>query len=494
MLRSLLKHASNYTIGNALMIVAGLVSFPILTRVLSVDEYGVMGLIATALTLLVALGKLGMQHATVRFYSEIQAGKRDVDGKAFVATVVYGMAAVGLVATVLWAIASQLVPAAWWSDARIRPLMLLTSVLIFVRVVDSAIVNQLRAQERSGTLMIYSVTRRYASLALLLAVLFWVAGNVWGFYAATIAGEALATIVMVVWLYRRDPPRTADFSPPLFRVMLAFGIPMIGYELSSIVLSMGDRYIIQHVLGTQELGIYSAAYNMCDYLKSLLFGSLVSAAQPMYMRYWEQQGAEVTSEFLAKFMRVYMMAAMLVVAGLASIGGELIGFLASAKYRSGAEVVPYIMASMAIECVVIITGAGLYIQKRTRTIMLLVACTAVLNVGLNTVLLPRLGLVGAGVSSLISYSLLMLVGATLGRSSLAIPMPLTSALKFGGIALVMYLLVTRIDLHSNLGTMVARMVAGLVIYALLSLALDRDAREGLGLVRARLAGWPRRAG
>lgn len=488
MLRPLLKHASNYTIGNGLMIVAGLVSFPILTRVLSVDEYGLMSLIATALTLLVAIGKLGMQHATLRFHSEIQAGKREVGPSAFVSTVVYGMAVIGLAATALWMAISQLVPAAWWNDDRIRPLMLMTSVLIFVRVLDSAIVNQLRAQERSGVLMVYSVARRYASLALLLAVLFWVAGNVWGFYAATIAGELGATLVMVLWLYRRDPPRPRDFSPVLFRSMLAFGIPMIGYELSSILLSMGDRYIIQRVLGAQDLGVYAAAYNMCDYLKSFLFGSLVAAAQPMYMRYWEQEGAEVTSEFLARFMRVYMMASMLVVAGLASIGGELLGFLASEKYRAGAEVVPYIMASMAIESVVIITGAGLYIQKRTRTIMLLVFCTALLSLGLNTVLLPRLGIVGAGVSSLVSYALLMFVGAGLGRSSLAIPMPLAAALKFGAIAAVMYAVVTQIDVHSNLGTMAVRMAAGLVIYAGLSLAFDRDARQGFGMMRARL-GW-----
>ena len=488
MFSHLLKHASNYTLGNGLMIVAGLVSFPILTRVLSVDEYGLMSLIATALTLLVAVGKLGMQHATLRFFSEIQAGKREVGQEAFVATVVYGMGAVGLAATLLWMAASQLVPTQWWNDPRVRPLMLFTAVLILVRVFDSALVNQLRAQERSAALMIYSVVRRYVSLALLLAVLFYVAGNVWGFYAATITVEVLATLAMAVWMYRRRPPRVSDFSPSLFRAMLAFGIPMIGYELSSIVLSMGDRYIIQSLLGAESLGVYSAAYNMCDYIKSMLFGSLVAAAQPMYMRYWEQQGAEVTSEFLARFMRVYMMASMLVIAGLAAIGGQLLGFLASAKYRSGAEVIPYVMAGMAIESVIIITGAGLYIQKRTRTIMLLVFVTAVLNIGLNLLLIPRFGLVGAGLSTLLSYVLLMVVGAVMGRSSLVIPMPLAAALKFGAIALVMYLAVTRLDFHNDLATMIARMALGVVIYASLTLMLDRDARQGVGFVRAKL-GW-----
>jgi O-antigen/teichoic acid export membrane protein len=487
MFSQLLRHASNYTLGNGLLIAAGLVSFPILTRLLSVDEYGLMSLVATALSLLVGVGKLGMQHATLRFHSEIQAGKRSVGSQAFIATVVYGMGAIGLATTLGWALISQVVPAAWWNDPRVQPLMLLTAVLIFVRVMDSAFVNQLRAQERSGTLMIYSVVRRYVALALMLFVMFQVAGNVWGFYAATIAGEVLATAAMAVWLYRRAVPRPADFSSPLFRAMLAFGIPMIGYELSSIVLSMGDRYIIQSLLGAEPLGVYSAAYNMCDYIKSMLFGSLVAAAQPMYMRYWEQEGAGTTTEFLSRFLRLYVMAAMLVVGGLAAIGAELLGFLASAKYREGAEVIPYVVAAMALESVLVITGAGLYLQKRSKTIMLLVLLTAVMNLGLNYLLIPRLGILGAGASMLISYTCLMLAGATLGRRSLRLALPLGALFKFGGIAVAMYLLVTRIDLHSDLATMLARMAAGLLLYAGLTLALDRQAREGVQYLRSRWA-------
>ena len=80
MLRRFAAHTSNYTISSVLVTLAGLVSFPILTRILDVGEYGVMNLIATALSLMVGVAKLGMQHSTLRFYSEIKAGKRDILG------------------------------------------------------------------------------------------------------------------------------------------------------------------------------------------------------------------------------------------------------------------------------------------------------------------------------------------------------------------------------------------------------------------------------
>jgi O-antigen/teichoic acid export membrane protein len=486
MFSQLLKHTSNYTIANILMVIAGLVSFPILTRVLSITEYGVMSFIAVALTLLVAVGKMGMQHATLRFHSEVKAGKRNVDAKAFLSTAILGTCVIGLCVTLLWALISQFIPQTWLNDARLKPLLLLTSVLILVRVCDSALINQLRAQERSGVLAFYSVVRRYVQLALLLTVLLYVAPDVWGFFVATIAGEVLALVAMATWMFWRTPLHPSFFSPELMRAMLSFGLPMLGYELSSVLLSMGDRYIIQKMLGANELGIYSAAYNMCDYIKGALLGSMIAAIQPMYMRLWEEKGVVATSEFLQKFIGVYMMLSMLVIAGMAAIGGELLSVLASQKYRAGEAVVPWVMAGMAIESVVLITGAGLYIQKRSKIIMLLVFLSAVLNLGLNVLLLPSLGLVGAGVATLVSYVFLMLAGIYIGRSTLPLSLPLWPALKFGGIALVMYFSVMQIKFQNGFFTLGLRTAAGLLIYAVLVLALDHQARSGFLSLRHKM--------
>jgi O-antigen/teichoic acid export membrane protein len=480
MLGQFFKHTSNYTLGSMLMVFAGLVSFPILTRVLSVAEYGLMSLVAVALTLLVALGKMGMQHATLRFYSEIHAGKREVSAQVFTSTAVLGTTAAGLAVTLLWAGVSQLLPQSWWGDARVRPLMLLTSVLVLVRVFESALVNQLRAQERSGSLMVYSVLRRYGQLGVLLAVLLYVAGTVWGFYVATIAGELLSAALLAVWMLRREPIQVRLFSPQLFKVMLAFGLPMIGFELSGVVLSMGDRYIIQKLLGVQELGVYSAAVNLCEVIKGVLFASMIAAAQPMYMRLWEREGSAQTAAFVQRFLTVYVLVSFLVIAQMAAVGGELLGFLASQKYRPGEVVLPWAIAGMAVESVIVITAAGLYIQKRSKTIMLLVLLSAALNLALNFALIPQLGLVGSAVGTLVSCVLLMLVGAFMGRATLPLVLPWLPMLKFGASALVMAGVMLQIHLSHGLLTAVVRSAVGALIYTALVLLLDRQTRLDAG--------------
>ena len=53
--------------------------------------------------------------------------------------------------------------------------------------------------------------------------------------------------------------------------MLRYGVPMmLGWELSGIVLSLGDRYVVQALLGSGPLGNYAAAYNLCQQAEAVL--------------------------------------------------------------------------------------------------------------------------------------------------------------------------------------------------------------------------------
>jgi O-antigen/teichoic acid export membrane protein len=485
MAKSLATHVSYYTLANVLVTLAGVVSFPILTRLLTVEEYGVMNLVATALAILVGVAKLGVGNAALRFYSEVKAGKHGVDMNGYASTVIFGMGATGLAVTLVWAGAALLVPAAWWNDDRVGPLMSFTSLLVLVRVLDSALLNQMRAQEDSRGITYYSVIRRYFGLAVLLGTLFFISRDLWGFFVATVLAEALATAGLAWWLTRRVTVRPRLYSAPLFKAMLAFGIPMAGYELASQVLSMGDRYVIQRVLGAQPLGTYAAAYNLCDYVRAIFLASFTAAVLPMYARIWEEQGREATVAFLESFLRNYVLVAALLVAGLSAVGGEVLAFLASEKYRAGDVVVPFVIAGMAMDGLVMVAGAGLYVDKRSKTILGLVAITAVLNIVLNVAWVARWGIVGSAVATLVSYAVLLALSMWAGRRRLPIRMPIGALAKFGAIGVLAYAAASTIHLSHDVTTLIARSFTVAGLYTGLSLALDHGARTTVSDLRRR---------
>jgi O-antigen/teichoic acid export membrane protein len=485
-LKRLAMHLSLYSGANLMNAIAGVITFPILTRLFSVADYGVMSLIGVTLTLLVGVGKFGLQHATIRFYGEIEAGKRPESIDNLYSTALLGVLATSTTVTMLWAVAVPWLPPQSWYDTRLPRLLLVTAVLIAIRAVDSILLNLLRAQERTRAVNVYGVLRRYAGAAVLLLVLFEVAGNLWGFYGATIATELVAVVALAAWSLRHIRCRWTLFSPPLFRALLLFGLPMIGFELSGATLALGNRFVIELTVGAAGLGIYSATYNLCEYIQGIVLSAVSQSVQPMYVRIWENEGREETVAFLRRFLHFYLMLALPSVAGLTAIGDELLPWLASAKYANGAVLIPWIVGGMIFDSAMTIFGAGLYLEKRTRTVMILMASCAVLNLGLNVLLVPRLNILGAAVASLASYSALAGAMMFAGRRLLGWPFPLASLFKFAALSVAMYLVVIEVRFGNDIATLLARVATGGFLYLCLILAFDKDARRLFASLRSRL--------
>ena len=94
---------------------------------------------------------------------------------------------------------------------------------------------------------------------------------------------------------------------------------MIGYEMSGVILSMGDRYVIKAMIGDAQLGLYSAAVNMSQYIGSAIIYSFSSAMMPVYMRMASQEGREKASEFTSQSLGHYLLLVTPVIAGVTSV-------------------------------------------------------------------------------------------------------------------------------------------------------------------------------
>ena len=484
--------SSHYTIGTLLVTLASLVSFPIFTRMFSVADYGAMNLIGSLLLFWTSLGKLGMQQSVARFLGEVQAGKRAVDEAGLRATILIGMGLTGLAATALAAITSLVVPAAWWHDDRTAGLLLPVSALVAVRVLDSGVVNLMRAQQRSLLLNAYLVLRKYATLAVILLLIMRFMPGLEGFYLATFVVEALAVGIMV-YVLSRGGTAPARFSRETFRDMLVFGMPLIAFEISGIVLNLGDRYVIQVMMGAEPLGHYSAAYNLCEYVKLVLLASLAQAVVPIYVRLWEEKGEEACRQFVERALRVYLMLALPIVAGLAAVGDSLLVVLASEKYAAGAPVIPWVIAGMCVDGGAAIFGAGMYIHKQNRRIVPWVVGAAVLNVALNVALIPSMGILAAALSTLLCYALIAAAAWVIGARHMPIRFPFVALAKYGALSAIMFAVVREIHAGGRIAEMLLRIAAGVAIYGVLLLACDRQAREAIGVLRARFFPTPQAA-
>jgi len=456
---------------------ASFISFPILTRIFSVDDYGKMNFIAVNLSFLAAVSKLGIQNAIPRFYCEINSGKSNFNLNDYYSTVIFGMTGAGFLFSLIFFIITRIIPKGIWGEEIVFELItFVIPMLIIIKSCESSLINILRAEERSGVYTLYTVIKKYFSLVFILITLFFFAKNLYGFYLASIAAELISLVVLLYSpVFRSKKLNLFSFSPEMYKIMLVFGIPMIAYEMSGIIISIGDRYIINIFLGDYELGIYSAAYNMCEYICLILTVSISQAALPMYINIWENKGEAETRIFLRNAISAYLMISIPLIVGIYLVGDNVLALLASNKYQIDAKLISLISAGILFDGMTVFFAAGLYIAKKTFRISLIIGISALVNVVINLLLVPSIGLIGAAIATLVSYVFLSIAMILSARKILSFHFPFQDAIKYTILSAFMCFIVIQVETPNVILTIASKIFTGVILYSLLILLFHRKA-------------------
>jgi O-antigen/teichoic acid export membrane protein len=487
-IKTLVRHSSHYLTGQACALAIGLVSFPVFTRVLSVADYGTLELIGRLALLGTAAGKLGVQHAILRYFNPRQFAEQPGAERAFYSTSLLGSLITAIVAGLATFAAFQLTS----EGSSLRPLALLAGALAAVRVLYSILTNILRAEEKSHIFTAANVGARAATVASVLVLFALWRPDLRLYYGATVAVELVIVGILAFVHVRRGVVSPGGFDAGLFHTMVAFGLPMVAYETLIVALDSSDRFLIRYYLGETPLGFYAAAYTICVYIQDLLMVPINLAMVPIYLKLWNTEGPERTAEFLTDSFRLFVMAAGCLVAGVAACALSAVTLLASSKYATSASLIPWIVCGLVLYAANAFLNAPLLIHKQTRTMALLVGGALIAKVALNSLLLPALGLQGAVASTIIGY--LLLLSATAYHSLRLMPIQVDPALVAKAIACAALAAsaALQISIPWPAAELAARAVCVLAVYGTALSLLDSGARKvlrrGMQEARRELAG------
>lgn len=474
-LADLVRRLGHYATANVAIMAAGLISFPILTRTLAVDEYGIMGLVVMLLSFVTSLAKLGLQHASVRLWPEWE--QRQGGPASFVLTLFFTGLLVSLPATLVYhGLAWLLRP---WIGARLAFFIALSSPLVLIQSLNSFGVNVLRARQWSRARALFDVGTSYSGMLLAVAGAAVLVGGLRGYYIGLMTGQGLALLFLLGYVLRRSAAWHGSWSGPLARAALAFGFPMALFELCSNLWHLGDRFLIQWFLDERAVGFYTMAYNLSMYVNALFTVPMDMAAVPMYTHVYEAAGPAAASELLRKSARFFFLLAIPAVAGVTVVREDVVLLLASRQFLPGAELVPLILAGLLAYGSRVLLGAGMVLRKRPWLIAGLEVAGAAFNIALNLLLLPALGVRGAALATLISQLVMAVVFWRLGSQLVRAPLDLGGLVRLLLCGGVMALCIGRISPASVWLRLPLRIFAGAGIYLVLAALVDPRTRVGL---------------
>ncbi len=479
-LRRVASQASFYLVADVIGQLSGFISLPIFTRIFSTAQYGVMGLVDSFFKFAGTLSSMGLRPAALRLYGEFKEGKRDKGPQHLINTMMSASFLLGAAVSLL-CFGALLVPDRWL-DPEAKSLIAMAAAVMLFRNVSQMLMSLIQVQEKAKLRSALMLAERYLILGctlLFVAVFRW---GLRGFFGGLMLAEGLL-FLYCTWhavKHLKWRPRLPD--SPILRESIAYGLPLLGLNISGFITDWGDRFIMSFYREPGELGLYVAGYTLANYAILSFVPALSSALIPVTMNAYAEKGVKETQSSLESFLRYYWLATLPIVFGITAVGEPLIRFVASEKFVDATIVLPWVLAAKVVQAAYFPFLAGLFLSKRTGMLAIFMGSAAVLNIGLNLVLIPNYGMVGAAIATLVAYLFYVIGGGIYSQRYLRLRFPFGSFFASFAAAAGMFLILRVLPTPSgDLATLAIKIPAGGILYILLSLGLNVEAR---GIARA----------
>lgn len=475
-LRALARGSLLVTAGNLIPRAGAFLLLPIYASFLSQAEFGTVSLAGSAALLLAIAYRLGLDSALLRLHHDLVGG----DLRALYATVVALSLACAAAVTAIGVLLVLTVGAS--VDASIVPIGLLALAIGAVNTFQFVPSVWFRATDQPGRYLLLALGAFaivvVVTVALVVVVRLGAVGSLLGQLAGAAAMAATAAWILLShrpWRFRGDLGRRA----------LRFGLPLLPHTLAGWLLNVSDRWLLGLLLGVTAgealaaIGVYSLGYQL-GYAIALVAVSFNAAWLPYLYRVADDTRGpgvlrEATTVVVAGFLAL--------AAAVAVLAPDLVGLIAPASWAGAADVTVVVAFGSAANAAALMLASGVYLSRDTRRMPLVTGAAAALNVTLNVLLIPSVGVMGAAWATLAAYSALAALTWLVARGSYPVSVDLARLATATAVAVTAVLVARAITIPDPSLDTIWHVVCALVAAGGLAVVI----RGPVGRLRALLA-------
>lgn len=474
MTKDFLKDIVKYLPAQIAPAIVGLISIPVITRLFPPADYGNYSLVmATVLVLTTLLGWL--PASIIRLYPAYERDKKlDIFYGNIFSLSIISIIAVSLASLVLLVFAGTYLSSQFY-------LLMCVGIGVFVAAgLFEVLQNFLRAERKVNWYSGFAVWRSIGALGIALLMIFLLKRGVesllWGIIVC------IVIVLPILWKKAVENASSLHFKidSGLTKEMARYSFPLVAGNIAFWILTLSDRYILEFFRGSQEVGIYSAGYNISARSLMLLVALFMLASRPISMSIWEKKGETRSKQFVSNVTRYYLIACVPAVIGLSVLSKPIMKILTGAQYFEGYKIIPFVAAGALFFGLQQVFHAGFLFHKRTSYITFGIAAAGALNLLLNVLFIPKYGYFAAAVSSLFSHTLLLVLMVTLSRRLFIWTFPFVSLAKVSCASAAMGIIVYYVGnslTSSVLINLITSVCIGVAVYFLMLLLMREFSQE-----------------
>lgn len=400
MKKSFISQFADLFFGSALGLVLGVVTTPLITRLVSPSVYGQFSLFNTYAMLAMSVLTLGLDQALCRYFfakDDLQYKKGFFQFSLLLATSIAFICAI--IAIVVFRVSE------WDFGFDFKYLMSLIVVILLMLIY------------RFSTMLIrlsYK-TKLYSSLNILkratyiiFALLFLLKSQIDALYAlifATLISELICLVIAIIpekKYYKLSIESIKNLGQTVKHSrIIKFGLPLIVATGVMHIFQATDKLCVNYFGSYTDVGIYAGAQNIIS-IFAIIQTSFNTLWAPKAVEHFEKDRNDTS--FFVK-MNAYITVAMFIFGATVLLFKDIIILFLGEEYRSATYIFPFLMFNPIMYTISETTVQGITFFEKTQKQVYIVIASAVLNLLLNLILIPVLGPKGAAVSTGLSYIL-----------------------------------------------------------------------------------------
>ncbi|MCI1859005.1 MAG: polysaccharide biosynthesis C-terminal domain-containing protein [Sporolactobacillus sp.] len=400
--KKLVVNSFIFTIGNLGMKLISLLLIPLYTYYLSTQQFGTADLVQTTLNLLYPIFTLSIADAVLRFVMDKSQDKNYVLNNAIV-LVLLGNA----FAWLLYPLLNVIFP--------FNAYLIYLYILLFTQSLNGVMMQFVKA---NGQVKIFASIGIIGSVTILVAnILFLVFLHmgISGYLLSLIISDFVSFIILMsIGRVYQHLSISIDFL--LIKAMTRYSIPLVPNALMWWIMGVSDRYFITFYLGLGANGLYAVANKIPNILSMLNF---------IFFPAWqisaiEEAKSKSKSAFYSNVFNVLATGMFVGTSLLLLFLKPIMRIVISPAFFKAWEYVPFLLVGVIFSTFANFLGTNYIAAKNTIGIFRTSIYGAAVNVGINVLLLPIMGTLGASISTMLSFLVIWLFRIAGTRSFITI--------------------------------------------------------------------------
>jgi O-antigen/teichoic acid export membrane protein len=264
-----------------------------------------------------------------------------------------------------------------------------------------------------------------------------------------------ATLLATILLAYMNGQVTWTLDGEYVWASLRYGLPMIGVFVGTRALQSSGRFFLNAYADLSAVGIYSVIYSIGN-LVGMVEAALNASATPVIFGALKEDNGAGT-RFAARAARFELLVVCFSAMLVSIFGREIVGILATEEYVAGVTVLPFVAYGFVLNRLYKIFSRGTEWSKRTTWLSIIFVPVVVLHLAFNRVFVPLAGPLGAVLSTMSAYLVLVLLVLRISQRFHYIPYPFGHLSSFVLVTLSFSIAGTLIEMRSMLLSVIVKL-------------------------------------